>query len=61
MTDFSVYFNKYVNVRDTVHVDKDFDVSAYQAGRERFQARRSVWFNRSVMPTKLLASRVLAA
>ena len=32
MTDFSVYFNKYVNVRDTVHVDKDFDVSAYVKG-----------------------------
>ena len=32
MTDFSVYFNKYVNVRDTVYVDKDFDVSAYVKG-----------------------------
>ena len=32
MTDFSVYFNKYVNVRDTVDVNKDFDVSAYVKG-----------------------------
>ena len=32
MTDFSVYFNKYVNVHDTVQVNKDFDVSAYVKG-----------------------------
>jgi hypothetical protein len=32
MTDYSVYFNKYVNVHDTVHVNKDIDVSAYVKG-----------------------------
>jgi hypothetical protein len=32
MTDFSVYFNKYVNVRDNVEVTKDFDVRAFVKG-----------------------------
>ena len=32
MPDFSVNFTKYVNVCDTVHVNKDFNVSAYVKG-----------------------------
>ena len=32
MIDYSVYFNKLISVRDTVQVNKDFDVRAYVKG-----------------------------
>jgi hypothetical protein len=32
MTDYSVYFNKYVNVRDNVDINKDIDVHVFVKG-----------------------------